>query len=336
MCSQDFVIENLMSLDFVGIILNILRNNKQNKDMLIEAAWCLSNITASEDIKYTTNVVEKGGIEVVIGVIQHINKQTTIDEERENKGKKDNIEIESKNAKLMEYCIYALGNIAVDEQKFRYNIIMKGGLNLLFQLFQKINIKNLDLMLTSTWVFSILVNDVDLPWNVKSICLYLCKQLLTIDNTEIINSTLWTVIYLFQNLQHSDKNLVEFTEFKKTGISESIISLLNSDTNTKILLNGLYCIKLLTRLDKIFLKFIVEIGVLKKIKNILDSQICNNHPALQRKIIIECLCCLANICTESKYFIQQVCILNICPLVLELTYNSTFELKNEALLFLIL
>eukprot|EP00494_Astrolonche_serrata_P006749 UN06774 len=223
---------------------------------MIEAAWCISNITASEDIKSTTEVVSKGGIDILLGVIQHINKQTTIDKETN--------EMNQTDAKLTEYCIYALGNIGVDSQKFRYDIVRKGGLNILFQLFQKINIKNLDLMLTATWVFSIFVNDVDLPWTVKSICLYLCQQLLTIENSELRTSTLWTVIYLFQNLQ-KDNSECEFAEFKKIGLSESIISLLDNE-NTKILLNSLYCIKLLTRLDKVFLKFIVEIGVLKKLK----------------------------------------------------------------------
>lgn len=106
---------------------------------------------------------------------------------------------ESKNSKLRNQAIWALGNMAGDDKKYRNIIIERGGLDLLVNIIDNEGLKPTEDLKLLVWVLGNFVrkNDVEFTKLVK--CILLMKKLLDkCDDEEITKDVIWALSNISQ------------------------------------------------------------------------------------------------------------------------------------------
>merc|ERR1719273_2411846 len=178
--------------------MDLLRDKNNSLKLRFEAAWALTNV-ASGSSSHTQVVVEAGGVEVFVNILA------------------------TEDGDIREQAVWALGNIAGDCAELRDRVLRANTLNYLLQIFISQS-DNRELLRHATWTLSNFCRGKPhVDFEIVKPALGLLKQLLEVDDDEILVDACWAISYISDDPTPTNSRIQEIVD---EGFVDKLIELL--------------------------------------------------------------------------------------------------------------
>eukprot|EP01156_Anaeramoeba_ignava_P007064 Anaeramoba_ignava/a350487_55.p1 GENE.a350487_55~~a350487_55.p1 ORF type:complete len:432 (+),score=120.14 a350487_55:133-1428(+) len=282
-------IKQIVDIGITPRLVQLLKHSEDPK-ILFEAAWILTNI-ASGTKEQTKTVVKEGAIPIFVNLLS------------------------SSDEDVQEQSIWAIGNIAGDQIKYRDELLNLGTMEKILTILRVTT--NEGIIQNSAWAISNLSRGKPKPdFKSVSIALPFLERLINSSNIDTVIDSCWALSYL------TNGNDDEIEECVNSGIVPTLISLLRSD-NLKLLTPVLRAIgNIVTGTDN-QTELVLNYKPLENLCTFLDNP---------RKAIRKEICwILSNITAGIETQIQQVLdVPNLMEKVINILKNDDLEVKKEA------
>jgi len=282
-------IQRIIDANVIYKLLDFL-DSKFPIELRFESLWCLINIATGTEMQ-VQSLTEKGAVPIFIKLLQ------------------------DEHTQIRDQAIWALGNIAGENSKYRDLVINCGVFEAILQLFK--NATDLPHIKNIIWTLSTLARGrPKVPFeSIKIVIPCFCAAICKFDDKELLADCCWALSFIIDgNEREKNETII------KAGIVPRLINLIGHKSKN-VVIPTLRVLGSLLAGDEEIAQNVLDCGILEPLSNIISSP--------KDKIRKEAVFVSSNIAAGTTKQSHLVIESGIAQKIIELAKTDTFEIKKE-------
>lgn len=289
--AEDSPLAAIAGLGTIPQLLKIV--GEEDEEMVLEAVWCLTNLTAGPS-EVSEKLVDLGGLLALYQLLSH------------------------KNTAIRDQAIWTLSNIAGDSVQHRDQVISMGTVEVVTQLLVSGQAKTLTSIETIAWLLSnVCRGSPQPPSSIIARVLQLAPGFLSMEKPGILATACWMLSHL------TNSGLVETLEaVLNAGIVGRLLELITRTDAENVQIPALRTLGNILTGDDSQAQTLINLGLLQHLTLLLASD--------KREIRREAIWCFSNITAGTEEQAMTVAKHNCVHRIVEALSDSDFGVKKEA------
>jgi hypothetical protein len=290
--AEDSPLAAIAGLGTIPQLLKIV-GEEEDEEMVLEAVWCLTNLTAGPS-EVSEKLVDLGGLLALYQLLSH------------------------KNTDIRDQAIWTLSNIAGDSVQHRDQVISMGTVEVVTQLLVSGQVKTLTSIETIAWLLSnVCRGSPQPPSSIVTRVLQLAPGFLSMEKSGILATACWMLSHL------TNSGLVETLEaVLNAGIVGRLLELITRTDVENVQIPALRTLGNILTGDDSQAQTLINLGLLQHLTLLLTSD--------KREIRREAIWCFSNITAGTEEQAMTVAKHNCVHRIVEALSDSDFGVKKEA------